>query len=204
MNTVQNNKKPREPRSSDPGPCREVYFFCDRKTGVSHFHVQADPDGELPLEKASCLLAIHCLVHGHSPGDYVVMMSAAEKSLKGLVAKAEKMLEAGQPLGSSVNLTRREEEVLADVVHGLANKEIAASLNLSEGTVKFHISSLFAKFRVGGRMELLREVTRRSPESMAAPESFAKREARRTDLCSAPTSHHTAPHVGLIALAKRQ
>jgi DNA-binding NarL/FixJ family response regulator len=40
---------------------------------------------------------------------------------------------------------------------------IAASLNLSERTVKFHVSSLLTKFRVRGRMELLREAPRRIP-----------------------------------------
>jgi len=50
----------------------------------------------------------------------------------------------------------------------LANKEIAANLNLSERTVKFHVSSLLAKFRVrAGRMELVREASRQTAGAMA-------------------------------------
>jgi hypothetical protein len=47
-------------------------------------------------------------------------------------------------------------------------------LNLSERTVKFHVSSLLAKFRVRGRLELVREASRHS-NAATAP---ATREAR--------------------------
>jgi DNA-binding NarL/FixJ family response regulator len=129
-----------------------------------------------------------------------VMVQAAHDALEGLTEKAEKLLQAGHSVGSSVKLTRREEEVLGGVMRSLANKEIAASLNLSERTVKFHVSSLLTKFRVRGRMELVREATRRAP--MSAPQSLGSREAR--GYAPAPPAYHSAPRVGPIALAKRQ
>jgi DNA-binding CsgD family transcriptional regulator len=128
------------------------------------------------------------------------MVEAAHESLEGLTEKAEKLLQAGHSVGSSVKLTRREEEVLGGVMRSLANKEIAATLNLSERTVKFHVSSLLTKFRVRGRMELVREATRRTPASMG-PQSIATREAR--NYAAAPPSYHSAPRVGPIAMAKR-
>ncbi len=91
-----------------------------------------------------------------------------------------------------MKLTGREEVVLGGVMRSLANKEIAASLNLSERTVKFHVSSLLMKFRVRGRMELA-EANRRIPASVTGPQSFASREAR--DYAAAPASYHRAPHV---------
>jgi len=94
------------------------------------------------------------------------MVQAASDSLEGLTEKAEQLLQAGHSVGSSVKLTRREEEVLGGVMRSLANKEIAASLNLSERTVKFHVSSLLAKFRVRGRMELVREAARHTRAPM--------------------------------------
>jgi DNA-binding CsgD family transcriptional regulator len=103
-------------------------------------------------------------------------------------------------VGSSVKLTRREEEVLGGVVRSLANKEIAAALNLSERTVKFHVPPLLTKFRVRGRMELVRESTRRIP-TMTRPQSFMTREAR--GYTPIPPSYHSTPRVGPIALAKR-
>ena len=42
-------------------------------------------------------------------------------------------------------LTPREIEVLRMIAEGLGNKEIASKLSISDHTVKFHISSIFAK-----------------------------------------------------------
>jgi DNA-binding NarL/FixJ family response regulator len=53
-------------------------------------------------------------------------------------------------------LTARETEVLQLTVQGLANKQIALKLNISEHTVKFHLSSLYAKLNVSSRTEAVR------------------------------------------------
>ena len=182
---------------------RELYFFYEKNTGVSHFHVEAGPDGQFPVEQAAGLLAMHCLVRGQTPRDYVVMVQAAPGALYGLTEKAEQLLQAGHSVGSSVKLTRREEEVLGGVMRSLANKEIAASLNLSERTVKFHVSSLLAKFRVRGRMELVREAARHTASPMTMSESVTAREPRP----SIPAPHaysQVARNMGPIALTKRQ
>jgi NarL family two-component system response regulator YdfI len=54
-------------------------------------------------------------------------------------------------------LTERELEVLALMAQGLANKEIAGSLGISEHTVKFHIGSIFNKLDVSSRTEAVAE-----------------------------------------------
>jgi DNA-binding NarL/FixJ family response regulator len=51
------------------------------------------------------------------------------------------------------SLTLREREVLETLARGLGNKQIAAELGVSERTVKFHVSSLFAKLGAGNRTE---------------------------------------------------
>lgn len=53
-------------------------------------------------------------------------------------------------------LTGRELEVLRHLADGLANKQIAAVLGISEHTVKFHISSIYTKFGVSNRAEAVR------------------------------------------------
>lgn len=50
-------------------------------------------------------------------------------------------------------LTPREIEVLTMLAEGMGNKAIAQHLNLSEHTVKFHISSIFSKLEVSSRTE---------------------------------------------------
>jgi len=58
-------------------------------------------------------------------------------------------------------LTEREAEVLQLLAQGLANKQIALELGISEHTVKFHISSIYAKLGVASRTEAVREGVQR-------------------------------------------
>lgn len=51
-------------------------------------------------------------------------------------------------------LTPRESEIVAAVLQGYSNPEIAADLSLSEHTVKHHLSSIFDKLGVYSRLEL--------------------------------------------------
>jgi DNA-binding NarL/FixJ family response regulator len=50
-------------------------------------------------------------------------------------------------------LSAREMEVLSMLAEGLANKEIATRLQISEYTVKFHVSSILAKLGASSRGE---------------------------------------------------
>lgn len=51
------------------------------------------------------------------------------------------------------SLTKRELEVLVQVANGMFNKEIATSLDISERTVKNHISNIFKKIEVNDRTQ---------------------------------------------------
>lgn len=51
-------------------------------------------------------------------------------------------------------LTRRQNEVLTRILKDKSNKQIASELNLSERTVKFHVSDLLRIFKVSVRGEL--------------------------------------------------
>jgi DNA-binding CsgD family transcriptional regulator len=189
---------------SSPRPAipRDHFYFYEKNTGVTHFHVEAGPDGCFPVDQAAGLLAMHCMVRGQTPNDYVVMVKAESDLLEGLTEKAEKLLQAGHSVGSPVKLTRREEEVLGGVMRSLANKEIAATLNLSERTVKFHVSSLLSKFRVRGRMELVREASRNTIGSMSTPMPIAARETHT--FAPVPQAfHNPSRSATLVPLTKR-
>jgi ATP/maltotriose-dependent transcriptional regulator MalT len=160
MKIISKDKLPLEPGLCATGSRRRLYFLCERNSGAAHCQVRAGLDRKFPLGDASALLAMHCMARGRLPRDYVVMVQAAENDLKRLVERTEQLLQAKPSIERSVELTRREQEVLAGLVRTLANKEIAASLKVCVRTVKFHVSSLLSKFHVRCRMELVREVTR--------------------------------------------
>jgi DNA-binding NarL/FixJ family response regulator len=69
------------------------------------------------------------------------------------------ILDVSQPqhmrTNSPTELSRREQEVLFGLCEKLANKEVADRLHISERTVKFHVSNLFAKFGVRRRADLI-------------------------------------------------
>jgi DNA-binding NarL/FixJ family response regulator len=84
---------------------------------------------------------------------------------RALVATARAML-AGQlavppSLGRKIApqpLSHREKQVLALVVDGLSNREIADRLYLSESTIKTHLSSAFRKLDARSRAEVVARI----------------------------------------------
>lgn len=63
-------------------------------------------------------------------------------------------IELAQELRQDHPLTEREAQILALVRTGKQNKEIGEILNISERTVKFHVSALLAKAMVHKRHDL--------------------------------------------------
>jgi DNA-binding CsgD family transcriptional regulator len=137
----------------------ESYVLCERSSGAVRFRVEAESDGGLPVDKIAGLLAVHCLVRGQAPEDYEVMVVTQSSLLHNVFERAGQLLAAGLDLGARVKVSRRERDVLDGILQNLANKEIAAKLNVAERTVKFHVSSLLAKFGVTDRIALSREVS---------------------------------------------
>ena len=57
-------------------------------------------------------------------------------------------------------ITERQAQVLALLTRGLSNREIAAQLNLAEGTVKIHVTAILKALGVASRTQALVAVTR--------------------------------------------
>jgi len=86
-------------------------------------------------------------------------LTAAVHALsQGLIVGAPSLLfeSENEPLERGP-LTERESEVLGLLAKGLANKQIAVALGISEHTVKFHVSSIYTKLNVANRTEAVRE-----------------------------------------------
>jgi DNA-binding NarL/FixJ family response regulator len=74
-----------------------------------------------------------------------------------LVRFLDWMLATCQPftLSEPGLLSRRERQVLTSILQGQSNKEIAGMLNISESTVKFHVSRILRKFGSHRRSDLI-------------------------------------------------
>jgi NarL family two-component system response regulator YdfI len=87
-------------------------------------------------------------LHAAAAGLVVLHPSELSSALPGVAAPAT------QPLADIAEpLTRREREVLQMLAAGLGNKEIAARLNISDHTAKFHVASILGKLGASTRTE---------------------------------------------------
>ena len=165
------------------------FVFCEKASGAPRFRVSAGAKGEMPQEEAASLLAIHCLARGLSPEDYVVQIVPDEDLLGAVKTRTQKLLAAGQAT-LPVAIAPREREVLNGILENLSNKEIASRLNLAVRTIKFHVSSLLAKFGVRDRVGLIREAVLGIMPTTSGPRGtlFGFQSQQRPNSASAPAS----------------
>lgn len=81
-----------------------------------------------------------------------------EALVQRLVGTLDKNLLPGQSNGHGdpmEKLSCREQQVAQQVRQGAANKEIAATLAITERTVKAHLSSIFQKLEIRDRLQLV-------------------------------------------------
>jgi two-component system, NarL family, response regulator YdfI len=115
-------------------------------------------------EPATLARALRAGVRAILPSDISSehLVAALEAAAAGLVVMHPTEIAAAFPVtepasrplaGLAEPLTPRESEVLQMLASGLANKEIAARLAISEHTVKFHVASILGKLGAGTRTE---------------------------------------------------
>jgi DNA-binding NarL/FixJ family response regulator len=77
------------------------------------------------------------------------------REIDALIAKVA-FEEMASPMPANAVPSGRQREVLGLLFAGMANKEIAGALHISERTVKFHVSNLLRIFGAKGRIDLVR------------------------------------------------
>jgi NarL family two-component system response regulator LiaR len=98
--------------------------------------------------------AISYLLKNVSAGELAAAIRAAHAGRATLAPEAaQALIHSTQVARLGRELTDREREVLALLVEGLSNAEIAARLVISQSTAKFHVSSILSKLEVGSRAE---------------------------------------------------
>ena len=99
--------------------------------------------------------AIGYLLKDVSADELVDAIRAAHAGRATLSPEAAQALveTANQPPAPGLDLTERELEVLALMVEGLNNTQIAGRLTISSSTVKSHVSNILSKLGVASRTE---------------------------------------------------
>jgi len=159
--------------SDSGGPCGEAHKSTEPElvlldlTGEFTFETLADTHARMP----GCNLVIRV-----GPMSRELIFQALEYGVRGIlpiqlspdalvqslerIARGEVLIEvtdAGfdSPNEKRVSFSEREKQVVELLAQGLKNKEIAAVMNLAEGTVKVYLSRLFKKTKVRDRFELM-------------------------------------------------
>jgi len=126
---------------TDSASSAGILFLSDEQPNLDELKRAYRVWGILPTEASAeeLIAAIHALSQGLIVGTPTLLLdSENEPSERG-------------------PLTERESEVLGLLSKGLANKQIAFALGISEHTVKFHVSSIYTKLNVTNRTEAVRE-----------------------------------------------
>jgi DNA-binding NarL/FixJ family response regulator len=96
--------------------------------------------------------AVGYLLKDADPQDLLAGVRAVSRGESPLDARAARaMLQARPAARGGDDLTDREREVLALITQGMANKQIARALNISDSTVKAHVGSIFQRIGVTDR-----------------------------------------------------
>ena len=120
----------------------DQYVFAGLKAGASGFMLKDAPPAEL-------LTAIRTVAGGEA-----VLAPTATRRL--IDQFAPLLPEPGRPSERDAllgKLTSREQTVFTQLAAGRSNREIAAELHLSEGTVKIHVGRILAKLDLRDRVQ---------------------------------------------------
>jgi len=100
------------------------------------------------------------LVKPFEPEELVAQVESSLKQAQRLMEKSGGGINGSQgeqiQVPADVTLTRTETKVVQFVAQGLANREIAEKLNVSQRTVESHVSNMLNKTRLHNRTELAR------------------------------------------------
>jgi len=106
--------------------------------------------GDEDIHKAMSAGARSYLLKGMSHDELLDAVRKVHAGRQYLPSKVRQSLANRMP---SSDLSAREAEILGLIVKGLTNKEIATKLNITVGTVKWHLNILFARLNVTDRTQ---------------------------------------------------
>ncbi|WP_114188739.1 LuxR C-terminal-related transcriptional regulator [Microvirga aerophila] len=114
------------------------------------------------LKGASGRDLVHAVQMLHQGESYVSPSLAA----KLLMRPHPGSVRAAKPADRFSDLTPREDEILSILVKGRSNKEIGNTLDLSEKTIKHHVTNILQKLQVRNRVEAALVASERLPQRL--------------------------------------
>jgi DNA-binding NarL/FixJ family response regulator len=120
---------------------------------LSAFEDQHSIDSALAVGAAAYVLKT---AHPHDLATAIRQVFDPSLYLAGGKIGRRSLLRSRNGKGESLDLTRRELEILGLVAQGHANAELAKMLWITEQTVKFHLSNIYRKLDVANRTEASR------------------------------------------------
>jgi len=122
------------------------YVYAGLRAGASGFLLK-------DTQPADLIAAIHTI----AAGDAVLAPTATTRLVRKFAASPQPGPPSSHPSAQAEQLrqalTSREQDVFSRIAAGLSNGEIAASLFLSEGTVKIHVGRILAKLGLRDRIQ---------------------------------------------------
>ena len=122
------------------------YVYAGLRAGASGFLLK-------DTQPADLIAAIHTI----AAGDAVLAPTATTRLVLKFAASPRPGPPSSHPSAQAAQLrqalTGREQDVFSRIAAGLSNSEIAASLFLSEGTVKIHVGRILAKLGLRDRVQ---------------------------------------------------
>jgi len=131
---------------SHASPTHVVLFADTITVAQATAALRLGADGIL-LKEVPSRLVVNCVRKVHGGGRWIETGSVSRAFDRLVGGKAG----GGEPLEK---ISAREREIIRLVVTGLSNKQIAARLFLSEGTVKSHLHHIYGKLDVHTRLQL--------------------------------------------------
>jgi DNA-binding NarL/FixJ family response regulator len=115
----------------------DEYVYQALRAGACGFLLKTTP----PAQLAQAIHACH-------DGETLLSPSVTRRLVETFVAR-----QPAEPAPALATLTAREIDILREVATGKSNTEIAATLYLSEGTVKTHLTHILAKLNLRDRVQ---------------------------------------------------
>ena len=125
----------------------EEYTIQALRAGAGGYLLKDLPASEL----AQAIRLVHAGIYQLDPAVAARLVEAAEPRQRDATTPSRSGDRSGQPTVDA--LTAREREVLRLLATGATNREIAAQLVISEGTVKNHVSSILGRLGLRDRTQ---------------------------------------------------